>query len=69
VKEEKIHTATCNHYNWEYWHPKSIASVPLADPNLHCHVFYYSGKSQGYSVCDCGISETYYNWAYPEKKS
>ena len=57
VKEEKIHTATCNHYNWEYWHQK---------PTEHVHIFRSSGY--GYDVCnDCGISDVYYNWAYNKK--
>ena len=35
--------------------------------NKHRHVFYYSGKSQGYNICDCGVSDTYYNWEYNKK--
>jgi hypothetical protein len=70
VKEEKIHTATCNHYNWEYWHQKhiTVASVPLGDPNLHHHVHSFRSSGYGYDVCnDCGISDVFYNWAYNKK--
>jgi hypothetical protein len=58
VKEEKIHTATCNHYNWEYWHWHQ-------KPTEHVHIFAATGK--GFDMCECGISDVYYNWAYNKK--
>lgn len=52
-----LHSATCQHYNWKFWHP--------AKPE-HCHIFRSSGY--GFDVCnDCGMSYVYYNWAYNKK--
>ena len=53
------HSPTCRHYNWSCLHPKT---------NEHVHSFRASGN--GYDVCmDCGMSDVYYNWAYPTKMS
>jgi hypothetical protein len=57
VKEEKIHTATCNHYNWEYWHQKTAE---------HVHSFSATGK--GFDMCECGMSDVYYNWSTTKTK-
>ena len=61
-----LHTQTCKDYNWNITHPKAEQDKAIAKKlNEHCHVFYYSGN--GYNVCDCGISDVYYNWAYKSK--
>src|ERR1700691_6227576 len=54
-----LHSQTCKDYNWDVLHPAVKAKL-----NEHRHVFYYSGKSQGYNICDCGVSDTYYNYEY-----
>jgi hypothetical protein len=54
------HTHTCNDSNWEFYHPK-VTQTPQCDE--HCHLFHVADS--GISLCaDCGMSESYYNWAY-----
>ena len=55
VKEEKIHTATCNHYNWEYWHPQ----VPGFNPHTFSIV-----KGDHRVCCHCGLSNVYISNEY-----
>lgn len=48
--------------------PKTDAELNrtvLGALNKHAHVF--CGTGRGYSVCECGISDVYYNWAYNKK--
>ena len=55
---KELHSATCQHLNWEFYHPKTE----------HCHTF-LNLAYRDYRVCaDCGMSDVYYNWAYPSKK-
>src|ERR1035437_109329 len=49
------HSQTCKDYNWGVTHPKPE----------HCHIF---GELQAhvfgdYRVCNCGMSDIYYNWS------
>ena len=61
VTTKEMHSATCQHYNWNFYHPVTGLSKPE-----HCHIFRSSGY--GYDVCnDCGMSDVYYNWAYNKK--
>ena len=61
VTTKEMHSATCQHYNWNFYHP-----VPGLSKPEHCHIFRTSGY--GFDVCaDCGMSDVYYNWAYNEK--
>lgn len=65
------HTHTCNDSNWEYYHPKlTNAQVNEAVQRVvleHRHVFYGAGAGTDYNICECGVSDVYYNHEYNKK--
>ena len=55
------HTHTCNDSNYGFYHPRVTPTPPQCGE--HCHLFHVADS--GISLCaDCGMSESYYNWAY-----